>query len=154
VQRPCCGTTSISPSALTKARCMLRLASARCTAMPTPASGSPLTAMVCRPSTKSSDWVSGTGSACQRSGSGGVGTPSAAPVFSVACASGSQAPGAHAGPRRYIQVRRFSARGAVKAAARQQLGIQAHGHALRAVAALRQAPGSASLANWLPMPVW
>lgn len=85
--------------------------------MPTCASASPLTTMVCTPSTKSSARSVGTGTGFQRSGSGGVTTPIAAPVFQVACGMASCAMPATATPgwRRYIQVRRLAARGAVKA---------------------------------------
>ncbi len=59
--------------------------------------------------------ASGTAIGCQRIGSGGAASPSFAPVFRYACASGAQLPVTTEGWRRYSQLRRLSARGAVKA---------------------------------------
>jgi hypothetical protein len=109
--------------------------------------------MVFRPSMKSTG-TSGIGSGSQRSGSGAMTMPSRASVFSVGCGKGMKAPTVTDGRRRYIQVRRLTARGAVNAV---PLSSSAYRPCAGRCGLLRptgRLPGTASLANSLPKPDW
>jgi hypothetical protein len=72
----------------------------------------------------------------------------------VAWASGSKPPTCTLGTRRYIQVRRFSARGAVKALPDSSSAYRPCATRCGLLRPTGSAPGTASLANWLPKPDW
>ena len=96
---------------------------------------------------------SGSGSGFQRSFSGVTG-PLPKSLWKPACANGSKRPCTAAGRIRYSQLRRLAWRGAVNAV---PVNCSAYRPCATCCGELRptgRAPGSASVANSLPKPVW
>jgi hypothetical protein len=119
---------------------------------PVPASAPPLPAMVYRPSSQSVG-TDGIGSGLQRSRSGVTG-PSPNTLWKVGCSKALNLPCSAAGRIRYSQLRRLLWRGAVKAVPLICSAYRPYGARCGELRPTGSAPGSASVANSLPNPLW
>src|SRR5690606_22563731 len=130
---------------------MSQSAAYRCTPTPACAAGEPLPATVYRPSTKSVG-CAGSGSGSQRSCSGVTG-PLPKSLWRRGWSNGAKPPCIDAGRIRYSQLRRFCARGAVKAVPEICSAYSPWATRCGEFWPSGSVPGMASLANSLPKPV-